>query len=190
MPVKVSPTAQPSPEAAPVAVSAAPAEQSTTVAGVRIVQAPNQPVPLPQQISAPVHKFITEPDGAHTLVIKLAPAHLGPVTVRAVLDGGQTRIELVAPTDTAKDLIRSFIGEIRRDLSVSGLSAVVSISTDSSTSQNSSHSNTSQGSQHGSSNGSSPQGGNPQGSPRERPQPHVLPHLTGTPSESVLDLEV
>lgn len=185
---------------APQTVSA-PVDPLTQASAVRV--APPQPhLPLPQQISAPVHSFVVDPDGDHTLVIKLAPEHLGPMTVKATIENGQTRVELIAPNDTSKEAIRSHIGEIRRDLAVSGLSAVVNVTTEPAA--------TGAPSQHGALQANNTPGGTPTGADhrsggeqgrgsfdqndsqqrRQQTPEHEMPYLTETPSGYALDLEV
>jgi len=77
-------------------------------------------------IAASYARIITLYEGLHTevlggIAVTLAqPENLGPVTVRAHVSGDAVRIELVAPTEQARDALKAIMPDLRRDLSQSG----------------------------------------------------------------------
>jgi flagellar hook-length control protein FliK len=101
------------PAAAPLAAAmpAAPVTQALAAS------APPAPVELASQLSRPLHSLRALGDGSHVLTVTVTPENLGPVTVRAHVAGDVMRVELVAPTDQAREALRSIIGDLRRDLS-------------------------------------------------------------------------
>ena len=62
------------------------------------------------------------------LTISVSPDNLGPVTVRAHVNGDNIRVELFAPTDLARDALRAILPDLRRDLSGGGLNAHLDLS--------------------------------------------------------------
>jgi hypothetical protein len=104
------PTAAPAPAAAPAA--------------------PSAPAPAPAllgQLSGPVTQLVTQPDGSHTVVVRVVPEQLGPVTVDAHLTDHGLHIELTAPTDAGRDALAGVLGDLRRDLAAGGITANVSL---------------------------------------------------------------
>lgn len=66
-------------------------------------------------------------EGAHTLVVQVNPAALGPVRVSASLRNGSLSIELSGGADAARDAMRSSLGDLVAALSGSGVDAVVTV---------------------------------------------------------------
>ena len=100
------------------------------------VQAPAAPAsaqvhaqaPLQQQISQPVIRLAQAAPGEHTLILKVAPENLGPVTVRAQVGPEGLRIELFAPNEAGREAVRAILGELRRDLAGTGQAASLTLS--------------------------------------------------------------
>jgi flagellar hook-length control protein FliK len=82
------------------------------------------------QLVRPLQNLRTAGDGNHVLTISVTPETLGPVTVRAHVSGDHVRIELVAPTDHARDALRSILTDLRRDLAQGASSQLQSFSLD------------------------------------------------------------
>jgi cell wall-associated NlpC family hydrolase len=92
--------------------------------------APSAPAPAPAllgQLSGPVTQLVTQPDGSHSVVVRVVPEQLGPVTVDAHLTDHGLHIELSAPTDAGRDALAGVIGDLRRDLAAGGITANVSL---------------------------------------------------------------
>jgi cell wall-associated NlpC family hydrolase len=92
--------------------------------------APSAPTPAPAllgQLSGPVTQLVTQPDGSHTVVVRVVPEQLGPVTVDAHLTDHGLHIELTAPTDAGRDALAGVLGDLRRDLAAGGITANVSL---------------------------------------------------------------
>ncbi|MGF1648184.1 MAG: flagellar hook-length control protein FliK [Kineosporiaceae bacterium] len=66
-------------------------------------------------------------DGAHTLVVHLNPAALGPVRVSATLRGGALGIELSGGTEGAREALRASLSELSASLAGAGLDAGVRV---------------------------------------------------------------
>jgi flagellar hook-length control protein FliK len=64
------------------------------------------------------------------MTVHVTPDTLGPVTVRAHVGTEGVRVELFAPTDTGRDALRSILSDLRRDLSGSGLSGTLDLSSE------------------------------------------------------------
>jgi len=105
--------------------------QSTDAAAATPSPAPaSAPIPTPAltgQLSGPITQLVTQPDGSHTVVVRVVPEQLGPVTVDAHLTDHGLRIELTAPTDAGRDALAGVLGELRRDLAAGGITASVSL---------------------------------------------------------------
>ena len=56
------------------------------------------------------------PHGQHIMTLKVSPEDLGPLTVRAHIDGAGVRIELFAPGDTGREALRGILPELRKEL--------------------------------------------------------------------------
>jgi flagellar hook-length control protein FliK len=84
---------------------------------------PSAPVEVPglgAQLARPLLGLRSAGDGNHVLTIRVTPENLGPVMVRAHVSGDSLRIELVAPTDQAREAIKAIMPDLRRDLSQAG----------------------------------------------------------------------
>ncbi len=93
------------PAAAPPATTPpAPAEAATP----RVVAA---------QIAPAIVHLAQRPAGVHELVLTVRPDALGPVTVRARIGaGGDVRVELSGATEAAREILRTMVSDLRRDL--------------------------------------------------------------------------
>ncbi len=67
------------------------------------------------------------PDGAHVVTLRVSPDELGPITVRAVVQGGALEVQLAATTDAARDAIKALLPDLRRDLAQGGQPAMLSL---------------------------------------------------------------
>jgi flagellar hook-length control protein FliK len=83
---------------------------------------------LADQLVRPILTLQTAPAGNHVLTINVAPESLGPVTVQAHLSSEGIRVELIAPTDQARDALKAILPDLKRDLSQGGMNATLSIS--------------------------------------------------------------
>ncbi|OMH23520.1 hypothetical protein BKD30_11325 [Tersicoccus phoenicis] len=97
--------------------------------------APSTPAPLPSgdpllyaQLGRALGALRTAGEGRHELTVAVHPDDLGPVTVRARIEGGTVRIELFAPTDAGRDAVRSALADLRRTLAETGLTADLDLS--------------------------------------------------------------
>ncbi|KAJ8140626.1 hypothetical protein OY671_006188, partial [Metschnikowia pulcherrima] len=71
--------------------------------------------PSHAQVTGPVVRLAEAGDGDHVLTLSVTPENLGPVTVRAHVAGGDSRIELYAPHDTGREASRAIVADSRRD---------------------------------------------------------------------------
>jgi flagellar hook-length control protein FliK len=76
---------------------------------------------LAPQLAGPLFSLAAAGPGQHVVTLKVTPEDLGPVTVRAHIDGAGVRIELFAPGDAGRDALRTILPELRRSLTESGL---------------------------------------------------------------------
>lgn len=60
------------------------------------------------------------------MTLRVTPEDLGPLTVRAHIDGTGVRIELFAPGDAGREAVRHILPELRRGLEDSGASLSLS----------------------------------------------------------------
>ena len=119
---------QPVPVAGALPVQQPPATQAATPAvPVSSVPAP-QSAPLATQLYKPVFSLAAAAPGEHLITVRVAPDELGPVTVRAVVTAEGMRVELFAPTDTAREALRGMLPDLRRDLATPGLNASLDVS--------------------------------------------------------------
>ncbi|WP_332601763.1 flagellar hook-length control protein FliK [Arthrobacter sp. S2(2024)] len=86
------------------------------------------PAKLLSQVSAPLFSLASAAPGSHVMTLKLSPEDLGPVTVRAHIEGAGVRIELFAPGEAGREAIRSILPELRRGLGESGFGASLDLS--------------------------------------------------------------
>jgi flagellar hook-length control protein FliK len=111
-----APVVQPTtltPVAAPPISAPAPAASVPAASPVEVV-------PLATQLARPLLGLRSAGDGNHVMTINVTPDNLGPVVVRAHVSGDTVRIELVAPTDQAREAIKAIMPELRRDLFQAG----------------------------------------------------------------------
>ncbi|WAB83885.1 flagellar hook-length control protein FliK [Microcella daejeonensis] len=94
------------PPPAPPASGAAPASPP----------APVPAAPLSPQLAPAMLGIRSAGPGSHTVTVSITPEHLGPVTIRAVVDADGIRLELIAPTDAAREAVRAAMPDLRRDL--------------------------------------------------------------------------
>jgi hypothetical protein len=79
-------------------------------------------------VSGPLFSLASAAPGAHVMTLKLSPEDLGPLTVRAHIDGSGVRIELFAPGEAGREAVRSVLPELRRGLGESGFGASLDLS--------------------------------------------------------------
>ncbi|WP_461170003.1 flagellar hook-length control protein FliK [Arthrobacter sp. Z1-15] len=102
---------QPPVALAPMAAPAAPVAVAAT--GHTPAAAPQQ---LLSQVSQPLVRLAAAGPGEHVMTLSVNPENLGPVTVRAVISSEGVRVEMFAPTETAREALRHILVELRRDL--------------------------------------------------------------------------
>ncbi len=136
----------PAPDALPLA--AVPADEAAA-AGVAALAAPGPgpvtatpgpgapptapPAASPQpalqpQLAKPLFTLAGAPHGQHIMTLKVSPEDLGPLTVRAHIDGAGVRIELFAPGDTGREALRGILPELRKELADAGFGASLDVS--------------------------------------------------------------
>ncbi|MGO4782988.1 flagellar hook-length control protein FliK [Cryobacterium sp. W22_MBD10_FK3] len=103
---------------APTGVASAPTAPGSTAT----------PVPLSGQVARPLFSLAAAGPGEHTMSISVSPDDLGPVVVRAQINSSGVRLELFAPTDSAREALRLILPELRRDLAGGGLPASLDLS--------------------------------------------------------------
>jgi len=87
------------------------------------VPQPSAAPPLHAQLSGPVAQLVSGANGEKYLTVNVAPENLGPVTVRANISNDTMRIELFAPQDAGREVLRGVLHDLRRDLAGLGLGA-------------------------------------------------------------------
>jgi flagellar hook-length control protein FliK len=106
------------------AVGAAPATPlaatAATVAGGN-ADSPAQPMPLHQQLSAPIFELRARGDGTHSLLLELHPADLGQVSVEVRMRAGQLSISLGSLSEAARHSIATALPQLRSELAAAGL---------------------------------------------------------------------
>ncbi|KRE76324.1 flagellar hook-length control protein FliK [Arthrobacter sp. Soil763] len=95
--------------------------------------APASPASSPQpalqpQLAKPLFTLAAAPQGQHVMTLKVSPEDLGPLTVRAHIDGAGVRIELFAPADTGREALRAILPDLRKELADSGFGASLDVS--------------------------------------------------------------
>lgn len=98
----------------PVAATASPVPAAAATPTPNLSAAPS-PVPI-TSLAAPILAVRSAGLGEHVVTVSIAPAHLGPVSIRATVTAEGTRIELLTPTDAARDAVRGVLADIRREL--------------------------------------------------------------------------
>lgn len=121
-------TATPAPQV--LTVDRPPAAQPAAVAQPAAPPSASQP-PLGTQLARPVFTLAAAGAGEHVMTVHVTPDALGPVTVRAHVGGEGVRVELFAPTDAGRDAIRAILPDLRRDLTGSGLTGTLDLSSQS-----------------------------------------------------------
>ncbi len=124
-PVDAATPAAPTP---PVVAPATPALQAPDEVAAPAAPARAQAPDLVGQLARPLHGLRSFGDGTHIITIRVTPENLGPVAVRAHVSGDSMRIELVAPTEQAREAIKTILPDLRRDLSGSGGQATLDLS--------------------------------------------------------------
>ena len=72
---------------------------------------------------APVWPLRRGPDGVHRLTVRLHPDELGEVGVTVTLRGGRVDLALVSGSDSSREVLRSALPDLRRELEAGGLVA-------------------------------------------------------------------
>nr|WP_283810455.1 flagellar hook-length control protein FliK [Arthrobacter sp. C9C5] len=114
--------AAPGPASGPATPSA-----GTAAAASPAPAASPQPA-LQPQLAKPLFTLAGAPHGQHVMTLKLSPEDLGPLTVRAHIDGAGVRIELFAPADTGREALRAILPDLRKELADSGFGASLDVS--------------------------------------------------------------
>ncbi|MHC6219510.1 flagellar hook-length control protein FliK [Arthrobacter sp. MMS24-S77] len=86
------------------------------------------PAKLLPQVAEPLFSLAAGEPGRHVMTLRLSPEDLGPLTVRAHIDGAGVRIELFAPGEAGREAVRSILPELRRGLGESGFGASLDLS--------------------------------------------------------------
>ncbi|WP_346960072.1 flagellar hook-length control protein FliK [uncultured Arthrobacter sp.] len=89
---------------------------------------PAQQPALQPQLARPLFTLAGAPHGQHIMTLKVSPEDLGPLTVRAHIDGAGVRIELFAPGDTGREALRGILPELRKELADAGFGASLDVS--------------------------------------------------------------
>ncbi|MFF1830115.1 flagellar hook-length control protein FliK [Paenarthrobacter sp. NPDC058040] len=84
------------------------------------------PQPLAHQLTQPLFALASAKPGEHVMTLRVSPEDLGPLTVRAHIDGSGVRIELFAAGDAGREAVRHVLPELRRGLEDSGASLSLS----------------------------------------------------------------
>jgi Flagellar hook-length control protein len=128
---------------AAVAVTGTPATDGVAAAAVSVQPAPggvsaatsvqspaaaSAPPTFAAQMSQPVFTLAKAGNGDHTITVNVTPENLGPVTVRAHVDGSSMRIELFSASDGGRDALKQLMPDLRRDLASAGITANLDLS--------------------------------------------------------------
>ncbi|MGM7775714.1 flagellar hook-length control protein FliK [Arthrobacter sp. KNU-44] len=107
-----------------------PLQQAPTTApsGMATPTSLADPAKLLPQVSRPLFSLASAAPGAHVMTLKLSPEDLGPLTVRAHIEGAGVRIELFAPGEAGREAVRCILPELRRGLGESGFGASLDLS--------------------------------------------------------------
>lgn len=101
---------------------------STAAPGMATPTPQADPAKLLRQVSGPLFSLASAAPGAHVMTLKLSPEDLGPLTVRAHIEGAGVRIELFAPGEAGREAVRCILPELRRGLGESGFGASLDLS--------------------------------------------------------------
>lgn len=116
---------------APAVVPPAPTLQdvaSPAAPGTAMPAFDAEPARLLPQVSGPLFSLASAAPGSHVMTLKLSPEDLGPLTVRAHIEGAAVRIELFAPGEAGREAVRGILPELRRGLGESGFGASLDLS--------------------------------------------------------------
>lgn len=107
--------------AQPVAATASLAPVTPSVATVTPAPSPDAATTANRAVAAQVAPVVVSiaqrPMGTHQLTMTVNPDSLGPVTVRAhITASGEVQVELSGATDAGRDVLRTMLVELRRDL--------------------------------------------------------------------------
>ncbi|MFF2246499.1 flagellar hook-length control protein FliK [Arthrobacter sp. NPDC058130] len=91
-------------------------------------QAPQTAVALQPQLAKPLFTLVGAAHGQHVMTLKVSPEDLGPLTVRAHIDGAGVRIELFAPGEAGREAVRGILPELRKELHNAGFGASLDLS--------------------------------------------------------------
>ncbi|MFH5880048.1 flagellar hook-length control protein FliK [Arthrobacter sp. NA-172] len=106
-----------------------PQQLNSTPAPVLATPVPQaDPAKLLPQVTGPLFSLASAAPGSHVMTLKMSPEDLGPLTVRAHIDGNGVRIELFAPGEAGREAVRSILPELRRGLGESGFGASLDLS--------------------------------------------------------------
>jgi flagellar hook-length control protein FliK len=133
--------------ASAASVPAAPVTPAGAAAGPASVAQAVPTQAFTDQIARPILTLREADVGTHVLTIQVAPDSLGPVTVRAHLDGDGIRIELMAPTVQGRSALYAILPDLKRDLAQGGMNSSVNVSSQDATAGQGA--NSQQGSQFG-----------------------------------------
>ncbi|UKA63520.1 flagellar hook-length control protein FliK [Arthrobacter sp. FW306-04-A] len=101
---------------------------SAATPGVATPAPQADPAKLLPQVSGPLFSLASGEPGKHVMTLRLSPEDLGPLTVRAHIDGAGVRIELFAPGEVGREAVRSILPELRRGLGESGFGTSLDLS--------------------------------------------------------------
>ncbi|GAA2856286.1 flagellar hook-length control protein FliK [Paenarthrobacter ilicis] len=121
--------AQPAPVQPAFALETTPTLQPAPLPPAPVLPTPAAPAPqqpLTHQLATPLFSLASAGLGEHVMTLRVSPDDLGPLTVRAHIDGTGVRIELFAPGDAGREAVRHILPELRRGLEESGASLSLS----------------------------------------------------------------
>jgi flagellar hook-length control protein FliK len=108
------------------AATVAPAAPLATAASAAPAAAPS-PTPLLDQMTRPIFTLRSAAPGTHVMTIHVAPEAIGPVTVRAHIDGGDIRVQVIAPNDESTAALTAILPDLKRDLAQGGMNAALTL---------------------------------------------------------------
>ena len=122
------------PSTAPAAniavVMPAPASLSAATAVAPVAATAPQPPALAAQVTRALFTLVGVAPGEHTMVVKVTPENLGPLTVRAHITPDGMRLELFAPTEQSREALRVLLPDLRRDVANFGANAQLDLSSE------------------------------------------------------------
>jgi flagellar hook-length control protein FliK len=121
--------------AAAAPVTGGPAASATSAVAATAAPSSPQPQTLDAQLARPVFTLAAAGRGEHVMTVHVTPDNLGPVTVRAHVGVDGVRVELFAPNDAGRDALRAILPDLRRDLSSTGLTGTLDLSSQNQPSQ-------------------------------------------------------